>query len=246
MNTETLNTQQVSIIRNGDVLEIALNRPEKHNYLNTDMGDLIIDALAQIDDGVKLVRLSGNGADFCAGRDSPIPTLGPKPSAEMVRKVVAAPPLALYDALKAVAVPVIAVVRGRAVGAGCGLACVADITLCADDAVFQIPEMERDIPPTLVMSALLGRVPVKTLAHMVLSREALTAQQALQAGLVKYVVAPAELDGAAAQLIGTMLGNSAVTLRAVKQFLTVAPDMSDQAGSAFAGHLAATALSARF
>jgi enoyl-CoA hydratase len=241
-----MNTEQVSIVRSGDVLEITLNRADKGNYLNTEMGDLIIAALAQIDDDVKLVRLSGNGADFCAGRDSPIPTLGPKPSAEKVRKVVAAPPLALYDALKAVPVPVIAVVRGKAVGAGCGLACVADITLCADDAIFQIPEMERDIPPTLVMSALLGRVPVKTLAHMVLSREALTAQEALQGGLVKYVVPAAELDQAAAKLISTMLGNSAVTLRAVKQFLTVAPDMSDQAGSTFAGHLAATALSARF
>jgi enoyl-CoA hydratase len=241
-----MTTQQVSIVRNGDVLEIALNRPDKHNYLNTEMGDLIIAALAAIDEDVKLIRLSANGADFCAGRDSPIPTLGPKPSAETVRKVVAAPPLALYDALKAVAVPVIAVVRGRAVGAGCGLACVADITLCADDAIFQIPEMERDIPPTLVMSALLGRVPVKTLAHMVFSREALTAQQALQAGLVKYVAPAAELDQAAGKLISTMLGNSAVTLRAVKQFLTMAPEMSEQAGSAFAGHLAATALSVRF
>lgn len=241
-----MNTEQVKIVRNGDVLEIALNRPDKHNYLNTEMGDLIIAALANLDDDIKLIRLSGSGDDFCAGRDSPIPTLGPKPSAEKVRALVAAPPLALYDALKAAAPPVIAVVRGRAVGAGCGLACVADITLCADDAVFQIPEMERDIPPTLVMSALIGRVPVKTLAHMVLSREALTAQQALQAGLVKYVTPAAELEQTAQTLIATMLGNSAVTLRAVKQFLTMAPEMSEQAGSAFAGHLAATALSPRF
>ena len=241
-----MNTEQVNIVRNGDVLEIALNRPDKHNYLNTEMGDLIIAALANLDDGIKLIRLSGNGADFCAGRDSPIPTLGEKPSAEKVRKIVAAPPLALYDALKEVAVPVIAVVHGRAVGAGCGLACVADITLCADDAIFQIPEMERDIPPTLVMSALIGRVPVKTLAHMVFSREALTAQQALQAGLVKYVAPAAGLEQTAQKLISTMLGNSAVTLRAVKQFLTMAPEMSEQAGSAYAGHLAATALSARF
>ena len=241
-----MNTEQVNIVRNGDVLEIALNRPDKHNYLNTEMGDLIIAALANLDDGIKLIRLSGNGADFCAGRDSPIPTLGEKPSAEKVRKIVAAPPLALYDALKEVAVPVIAVVHGRAVGAGCGLACVADITLCADDAIFQIPEMERDIPPTLVMSALIGRVPVKTLAHMVFSRDALTAQQALQAGLVKYVAPAAGLEQTAQKLISTMLGNSAVTLRAVKQFLTMAPEMSEQAGSAYAGHLAATALSARF
>ena len=105
-----------------------------------------------------------------------------KPSAETLRRVVAAPPLALYDALKAVPVPVMAVVRGRAIGVGCALAGVCDLALAADDAVFQIPEMERDIPPTLVMSALIGRVPVKTVAHMVLSRATLNASEALQAG----------------------------------------------------------------
>lgn len=236
----------VTITRTGDVLGITLARPDKHNYLSAEMGDAIVAALAAIDPSVKLVRLDAEGADFCAGRDSPIPTLGPKPSAEKVREVVALPPLALYDAIKAVPVPVIAVVRGRAVGAGCALACVADITLAADDAVFQIPEMERDIPPTLVLAALVHRVPAKTLAWLVYSRAAFDARQAQQAGLVAEVVAADELDAAADRLIATMLGNSVVTLRAVKQFLAMAPGMPAASASAFAAHLAATALSPRF
>jgi len=238
--------EQVIVRRSGDVLDIVLNRPEKGNYLNAGIGDAIIATLANLEDSVKLVRLSGNGPDFCAGRDSPIPTLGPKPSAETIRKVVAAPPLALYDAVKAAPVPVVAVVRGKAVGAGCGLACVCDITLCADDAVFQIPEMERDIPPTLVMTALIDRVPVKTLSYMVFSRAPLSAQEALRDGLVQQVVPAVELDAEADKLVATMLGNSATSLRAVKQYLRQAPEMSAQAASGFAAHLAATALSARF
>lgn len=241
-----MNTEQVIIRRTGDVLDIVLNRPDKGNYLSAEMGDAIIGALARLDDAVKLVRLTANGPDFCAGRDSPIPTLGPKPSAETIRRLVAAPPLALYDALKNTPVPVIAVVRGKAVGAGCGLACVCDITLCAEDAVFSIPEMERDIPPTLVMTALIGRVPVNTLAYMVYSRAALSASDALQSGLVKRVVPADQLDAEAEKLIGVMMTNSAVTLRAVKQYLHLAPEMSAQAASGFAAHLAATALSARF
>lgn len=241
-----MNDEHVSIARTGDVLEIRLTRPDKHNYLSASMGEAIVAALAAIAPDVKLVRLGAQGADFCAGRDSPIPTLGPKPSAETVRELVALPPLALYDAIKAVPVPVIAVVRGRAVGAGCALACVADITLCADDAVFQIPEMERDIPPLLVMAALVHRVPAKTLAWLVYSRAVCDARQALQAGLVADVVAAAGLDAAADNLVATMLGNSVVTLRAVKQFLAMAPGMPAQSASAFAGHLAATALSPRF
>lgn len=239
-------SEQVKIHRNGDVLEIVLDRADKGNALSAEMGDAIVAALRAVDEGVKLVRMDAAGPDFCTGRDSPIPTLGPKPSAEKVRQVVALPPLALYDAIKAVPAPVIAVVRGRAVGAGCALACVADLVVCADDAVFQIPEMERDIPPTLVMAALADRVPVKTLAQMVYSREALDAFAACEAGLVSQVVPAAELETAAGKLVETMLGNSAVTLRAVKQFLGAAPSMSPASASAFASHLAATALSVRF
>jgi len=239
-------SDNVHIRRNGDVLEIVLDRAEKGNALTAAMGESIVAALAGIGEEVKLVRMSAIGGDFCAGRDSPIPTLGAKPSAETVRQLVALPPLALYDAIKAVPVPVIAVVRGRAIGAGCALACVADLVVCADDAVFQIPEMERDIPPALVMAALADRVPVKTLAQMVYSRAPLGAAQAREAGLVSNVVPAAELDAAADALVQTMLGNSPVTLRAVKQFLALAPGMPAAGASVLAGHLAATALSIRF
>lgn len=241
-----MSTEQVTLRRVGDLLEIVLNRPQQGNSLSREMGDAVVAALAGIDDSVKLVRLSGSGADFCAGRDSPMPTLGPKPNAELIRQQVALPPLALYDAVKAVPVPVIAVVRGRAIGAGCALACVCDITLAADDAEFRISEMERDIPPTLVMAALVGRVPLKTLSWMVYSRASVSAAQAREAGLVQQVVPAARLDEEAGQLVGTMLGNSAVSLRAVKQYLNLAPEMSSQAASGLAAHLVSTTLSSRF
>jgi len=241
-----MSTEPVAIERNGDTLDIVLDRPDHGNRINAAMGAAIIGAVSNLDDTVKLVRITSSSADFCTGRESPMPPPDAKPSAETLRRVVAAPPLALYDALKAVPVPVMAVVRGRAIGVGCALAGVCDLALAADDAVFQIPEMERDIPPTLVMSALIGRVPVKTVAHMVLSRATLNASEALQAGLISRVVPAAELDAQADGLAATMLTCSAVTLRAVKQFLHLAPEMPAAGASGFAAHLAATALSARF
>jgi len=239
-------TPYVAIERNGPLLDVVLDRAENGNLIDAAMSDAIIEAVSTIDDDVKLVRILSRGPDFCKGRQSPMPPKDAKPSAETLRRVVAAPPLALYDALKAVRVPVVSVVRGAAIGVGCALAGVCDIALAADDAVFQIPEMERDIPPTLVMSALIGRVPVKTVAHMVLSRVALSALDAQHAGLVSRVVPAAELDAEADALTQTLLGCSAVTLRAVKQFLHLAPEMPASGASGFAAHLAATALSARF
>lgn len=236
----------VVIERNGPLVDIELNRPENGNLIDAAMSEAIIDAVSTLDDDVKLVRILSSGTDFCKGRQSPMPPKDARPSAETLRRVVTAPPLALYDALKAVPVPVVSVVRGEALGVGCALAGVCDIALASDDAVFQIHEMERDIPPTLVMSALIGRVPVKTVAHMVLSRVKLSASEALHAGLVSRVVPAASLHAEADALANTLLGCSAVTLRAVKQFLHLAPEMTASGASGFAAHLAATALSARF
>jgi enoyl-CoA hydratase/carnithine racemase len=241
-----MTTPFVAIHRRGALVDVVLDRPDNGNLIDASMSEAIIEAVSTIDDDVKLVRIRSSGPDFCKGRQSPMPAKDAKPSAETLRRVVAAPPLALYDALKAVRVPVVSVVRGDALGVGCALAGVCDIALAADNAVFQIPEMERDIPPTLVMSALIGRVPVKTVAHMVLSRQKLSAADALTAGLVSRVVPAANLDAEADALTETLLGCSAVTLRAVKQFLHLAPEMPAGGASGFAAHLAATALSARF
>ena len=172
-----MSSPHVAIERNGPLVDVVLDRAENGNLIDAAMSEAIIDTVTTLDDDVKLVRIRSRGADFCKGRQSPMPPKDAKPSAETLRRVVAAPPLALYDALKAVRVPLISVVRGEALGVGCALAAVCDIALAADDAVFQIPEMERDIPPTLVMSALIGRVPLKTVAHMVLSRVRLSASR---------------------------------------------------------------------
>jgi enoyl-CoA hydratase len=242
-----LSTEPVTVRRDGALLDSALNQPHNGNLLSAAMGRIIIDALARLDDEIRLVRLSGVGADFCAGRESPTPPKGGHvPSAETLRRLVAAPALELYDAIKLTKVPVLGVVQGKAIGVGCALAGVCDVVIAASDAVFQVPEMERDIPPTLVMSALIGRVPVKTVARLVLTRDFLSAHDALQAGLLSQVVELSQLNAEADRLTAIMLGCGPVAMRAVKQFLELAPGLSINNSSGLAAHLAATALSARY
>ena len=106
----------VVIERNGPLVDIELNRPENGNLIDAAMSEAIIDAVSTLDDDVKLVRILSSGTDFCKGRQSPMPPKDARPSAETLRRVVTAPPLALYDALKAVPVPVVSVVRGEALG----------------------------------------------------------------------------------------------------------------------------------
>jgi enoyl-CoA hydratase len=237
----------VTIRRDEAVLHITLNTPANGNLVSAQMGSAIIAALSGLDPQVRLVVLRGAGADFCAGRVSPTPAKGaPPPSAERLRQLVAQPALDLYDAIQAAPAPTLAVVQGRATGVGTALAAVCDITLAADDSRFQIPEMERDIPPTLVMAALCDRVPLKTLSYLVFSRREWSGREAQAGGLVSHSVPAAQLEQEAQDLIATLVGCSAVALRACKQYLAHAPGMTAQAASAFAGHLAGTALSARY
>ena len=240
-------SESVSFRRDGAVLTLELNRPADGNLLDAAMSAAIIEQLAHLDPEVRVVCLRGAGADFCAGRVSPTPPKGGAvPTAERLRQMVALPALALYDALKAVPVPTVAVVQGRALGVGTALAAVCDITLAAEDARFAIPEMERDIPPTLVMAALCDRVPPKTLAWLVLARPTLDGREAQAAGLITRAVAASSLEAEARAMLDTMAACGSVALRACKQYLQHAPAMDPAAASAFASHVAGTALSARY
>ncbi|MDB5966631.1 MAG: enoyl-CoA hydratase/isomerase family protein [Polaromonas sp.] len=241
-------TQDAVLVEQRDkVLTLTLNTPANGNLMDAAMGAAVIRALGAIDDTVRLVCLRGAGADFCAGRVSPTPPPGAAvPSAERLRQLVALPALALYDAIKAVPAPTLAIVQGRALGVGTALAAVCDMTLVAEDATFQIPEMERDIPPTLVMAALYDRVPLKTLTYLVLSRREWNGREALAGGLVSAAVPADGLQAEADRLIATLTAYAPVAARACKQYLSHAPGLSPAAASALAGHLAATALSARY
>lgn len=236
----------LELVWQGDVLDVVLARAEQGNLLTAPIAEGIIAALAALPDHVKLVRLRALGQDFCVGRLSPIPSLGAHPSAERIRAVVTAPPVALYDAVKAVPVPVMSVVRGRASGVGCALACVADLTVCGTDALFDVPELARDVPPTLVMSALVNRVPAKTLAQLILARTVFNAEAALANGLASQVERPEDLDAAVQALTDRIVASSVPTLRAVKQFMQLAPGTSHVVVSTLAAHLGATAISTRY
>jgi enoyl-CoA hydratase len=111
-----MQTSDVVMTRHDGLVDIKLNRAAAGNILSAAMGSAIIAALETLDDEVRLVRLRASGPNFCTGRESPMPAGGTIVSAEALRRLVAGPVLALYDALKQSRVPVLAVVRGQAIG----------------------------------------------------------------------------------------------------------------------------------
>jgi enoyl-CoA hydratase len=182
--------------RKGPVLEITLNRPEIGNAASDAMAVELAKLLLSAGESAEIVVLRGAGDDFCVGRE----TMGKRPpgaqpdALELRRRndVV----FNCYGAFRKCEIPVIGVVKGRAFGFGCAIAAVCDITLAADTAKFQVPEMAHNIMPTMVMSALVDRVPRKALTYLVWSTAIVTPARAREAGIVSEVFPAAELDKA--------------------------------------------------
>src|SRR5712675_1330131 len=206
------------------------------------MGQEIARTLRDIGPEVKLIRLRGEGANFCKGRQAP-QIDREKATALDLRHPVAEVPLALYQAVKEARAPTLAIVQGEALGVGCALAAVCDLTIAAENAVFQVPELNHNIAPTLVMWALLNRVPYKTVAHLVYTRERISAQRAEALGLVTKLVASAVLEREAESLAQSILSRPAAPLQGIKEYLKFASRMDPASASAYSSVLNAAVTS---
>src|SRR5437867_1781225 len=122
------------------IARITLNRPEKRNALNEELIVSVKNGLRRSDqdENVRVVILSGAGADFCSGAD--LAALQKLSSATVTENLADARSLMeLFGLIRKVRVPVIAAVRGRALAGGCGLALACDLVLAERSARFGFP-----------------------------------------------------------------------------------------------------------
>ena len=208
----------------GNLLTITLNRPEHGNGLN----DAAIAQLTALLQGAaaraRVALLKAAGDDFCVGRIAPRGAAAPKLEALQVRRgrdVV----FNCYAAFRESPIPIIAAVNGRALGFGCAIASCADITIAAENAIFQMPEFGENIMPTIAMSALLGKVTAKQLMYVAYSTAELSAERAERLGLVSEVARGLTLDLASQRIIAQILKAPQPAVLAIKEFARVAPSM---------------------
>ena len=223
----------------GPIFEITLNRPQDGNAASDDMAEELTRLLLGAETA-EIIVLRGAGADFCVGRS----TAGRRPASNsadaLERRFGSDVVFDCYNAFRRTRAPVIGVVRGRALGFGCAIAAVCDITIAADSAQFQIPEMLHNIMPTMVMSALVDRVPRKAMTYFVYSTAMISAARAREAGLVSEVVPAAELDAAVETLCATMMKAPQPARLGVKEYTRTALDMSIAGAIDYARNLHST------
>jgi methylglutaconyl-CoA hydratase len=203
------------------VLTIRLDRAEKRNALTADMIGGIAEALAQaeLDAAVRVVALRGEGKDFCAGADLAELLASAQHSLdENERDALALGEVFL--AMRRLPKPVVAIVQGRAVAGGAGLATAADLVVAARSASFGYPEIERGFVPAMVMTLLRRSVGEKRAFELVSTGRLVSADEALGLGLVSRVVDDAGLEDAARALLAQLTARSATALALTKQLFT--------------------------
>lgn len=203
------------------VLTVTFNRPEQRNAMTWAMYDGLVSACAQADSdpSVRVLVLRGAGdRAFVAGTDiSQFSSFASGADGVAYEHRIAA----VLDRLESVSKPTLAVVRGYCVGGGLGIAGVCDLRVASSDARFGVP-IARTLGNCLSMNgysllvANLGRA--RTL-DLLLRARMLSASEALAAGFVSEVCAPAELDAVASRVIGELLSHSPLSMWAAKEAL---------------------------
>lgn len=212
--------------RGQHVLEIVLARTDTGNALSPAMSDAVVDAIDAMSPDTRAIFIRAEGADFCTGRTPVMPKPGTRATALDLRRLIADPVLDFYERLRNLPVPLVMAVQGRAFGVGCALAGLADVCIAAETATFSVPEMDKDIAPTLVMTALSDRLSRADLARLVLTRAPVSASEAKAIGLVGLVCREDSLLDEADLLLSRLRANSVPVLSAVKTFLNQHAEMS--------------------
>jgi 2-(1,2-epoxy-1,2-dihydrophenyl)acetyl-CoA isomerase len=195
----------VAIETRDGVLRITLDRPDHKNALDVAGVRRIVAALeaAATDDALRVVLLSGNGADFCSGADWVATNAArTRPRTGSIQRRTKLQAHRAIELLREIQLPVVCRVRGWAAGLGFQLALAADFTVAAETACFWQPYTSRgfsaDSGATWLLPRLVGVARAKEL--LLLGRK-LSGAEAATWGLIHRAVPGAELDAATAALV---------------------------------------------
>jgi methylglutaconyl-CoA hydratase len=213
--------------RAGAVLRVTLNRPEKRNAIDEQMVSELRGAIekASGDADARVVVIAAEGPDFCAGLDLSMLTQGDETGA--LEFLESAERLAsLYRGLRSCPKPVIAAVKGRALGGGCGLAMACDAVLAAESARFGFPEVNIGFVPAIVMSLLRRSVGEKRAFELLASGEPVHAREACEFGMITRVYADADFDASVEAYVAALASKSASGMRLTKKLFYAIDGMS--------------------
>jgi len=205
----------------GNIAVLTLNRPQARNSLSEELLAALTDALAAIggDAALRAVVLAANGPAFCAGHDLKQLTAR-RSDADRGRdyfRHIMERCSAMMQAIVHLPKPVIAAVGATATAAGCQLVASCDLAVASTAASFATPGVNIGLFCSTPMVALSRNVARKHAMHMLLTGEAVSAEEALRIGLVNAVVPAGREHEEAMALARKIASKSALTVKIGKE-----------------------------
>ncbi|HET8707690.1 MAG TPA: enoyl-CoA hydratase-related protein, partial [Pseudomonadales bacterium] len=213
--------------KDGAILTITLNRPERMNAFTVEMAQELVEAIdmADADNDIRVIILTGEGKAFCAGADlgkggdtfsAPESESG-EPDWKAIRDTGGVVTLRFFNCTK----PMIGVINGPAVGIGATMVLPLDIRLAADDAKMGYVFCSRGIVPDGASSWFLPQiVGLPQTLEWVLTGRVFPIQDALKAGLVKSIHPKDQLMAEARKIADEIVNNvSAVSAAIARQMI---------------------------
>ena len=175
----------IKLVKDANVLEVILNRPDKRNSFNPAMIQELTKAFSDVGDA-RVVLLRGEGPSFCTGADldwmksvKNFSLEENKKDSETLYK--------MFETLKNCPVPVIGQVHGHVMGGALGLLALCDIAAAEKGTQFCFSEVKLGLVPAVISPFILGKVAVGRARRWMLTGEIFGAEQAERDGLVNFV-----------------------------------------------------------
>ena len=203
----------------GKVGLITLNRPESFNALDTILLTELMDALRSFDadDTIGAMVVAGSDKFFCAGAD--IKQMAEASVVEMIK----GDHIDIFDQIMNIKKPVIGAVSGWCLGGGCELAMSFDMIVASERARFGQPEINLGIIPGAGGTQRLTKIVGKAIAmEMVLNNRHLSAEEALNYGLVNKVMPVEKYLESALKLAEQIANRAPIAIRNAKEAITKA------------------------
>jgi methylglutaconyl-CoA hydratase len=204
----------------GSVATVALARPEARNALNAALISEVTRCFEELaeDESVRAVVLTGEGPAFCAGADvgymRHTAGFSYEENLEDARRLAD-----MFLALDDLPKPVVAKVRGAAIGGGVGLVAAADVAVAEGGTRFAFSEVRLGIAPATIAPFVVRKIGYSRARALFLTGERFDAVRAREIGLVHEVVPEEELDATVERMVAQLLQGGPAAQAAIKELL---------------------------
>ncbi len=217
----------------GAIARLNLNRPDARNALSIELLQAVAERVGHLaealrttpaESGVKALIITGSGRSFCAGMDLKQVLADPANPARLLGLLAD-----LCIALRELPCVTIARINGAAIGGGCGLTTVCDLSITHDDAKVGFPEVDLGVCPAVVAPWLVRRIGPGPARAVLLRGGLMSGKEAFERGIVSSSVPTLnDLDRAVDAAAQRVASGGAEALRATKALLNDLDNSSDR------------------